>query len=185
VLCFKNRWWETLDKPICGGTSSTDMPIRKIVYPSYGINKKNAPGILIVSYTWGQDAAKIGAMKDDTKIVELCLHNLEKIHGNIVREQYINQYKIFDWYNNYYSQGAFAFFGPGQFMSLFPELIKPAVNNKLHFAGELTSVHHAWVVGSLNSAYRSVYEILHAENLQDKKQKLKEIWGEIDEVEFD
>jgi monoamine oxidase len=29
-----------------------------------------------------------------------------------------------------------------------------------HFAGEATSVHHAWVVGSLNSAYRSVLEIV-------------------------
>ncbi|KAF7349913.1 Amine oxidase [Mycena venus] len=35
-----------------------------------------------------------------------------------------------------------------------------------YFAGEATSVHHAWVVGSLNSAYRSVLEILiHEGNL--------------------
>jgi hypothetical protein len=29
-----------------------------------------------------------------------------------------------------------------------------------HFAGEATGVHHVWVVGSLNCAYRSVLEIV-------------------------
>jgi hypothetical protein len=33
----------------------------------------------------------------------------------------------------------------------------------LHFAGEATSVHHAWVAGALASAWRAVAEILISE----------------------
>jgi monoamine oxidase len=55
---------------------------------------------------------------------------------------------------------AFALFAAGQFNSLFNDAIAPAMDDRLHFTGEATSVHHAWVVGALNSAYRTVVEIL-------------------------
>ena len=35
-------------------------------------------------------------------------------------------------------------FGPSQFATLFPLVTQP-VGGKLHFAGEATSVHHAYV----------------------------------------
>ena len=55
--------------------------------------------------------------------------------------------------------GAFAMFGPGQFQSLYKHVTIPAAH-ALHFAGEATSVHHAWVEGALSSAFRSVAEIV-------------------------
>ena len=50
-------------------------------------------------------------------------------------------------------------FGPGQFQSLYKHVTIPAAH-ALHFAGEATSVHHAWVEGALSSAFRSVAEIV-------------------------
>ena len=41
--------------------------------------------------------------------------------------------------------GAFALFGPSQFSTLFPLVVQP-VKGILHFAGEATSVHHAYVL---------------------------------------
>lgn len=43
---------------------------------------------------------------------------------------------------------------------MFPVITRPAGRGLLHFAGQATSVHHAWIVGALASAWRAVAEIL-------------------------
>lgn len=59
---FKTRWWEDLPSGVFqGGQSFTDLPIRRAVYPSYGLNVTDAPGTMIASYVWGQDASRLGA----------------------------------------------------------------------------------------------------------------------------
>ncbi|KAK7736007.1 hypothetical protein SLS63_003525 [Diaporthe eres] len=59
---FKTRWWENLTSgAFQGGQSFTDLPIRRAVYPSYGLKIKDAPGTMIASYVWGQDASRLGA----------------------------------------------------------------------------------------------------------------------------
>jgi monoamine oxidase len=61
---FSERWWEE-DKPKRahkGGASSTDRPSRTIVYPSYGIGQPGSGATMIASYTWAQDAARIGSL---------------------------------------------------------------------------------------------------------------------------
>ena len=56
---FDTRWWQDAEfmrgKPIYGGVSKSDLPLSNVVYPSYG-PEDNAPGVLICSYTWAQDA---------------------------------------------------------------------------------------------------------------------------------
>ena len=39
-----------------------------------------------------------------------------------------------------FSSGAYAFFGPGQFRSLYPHLIRPAADSRFHIVGEAASV---------------------------------------------
>jgi hypothetical protein len=98
-----------------------------------------------------------------------------------------------------FNTGAFAFFGPGQFKNLYPEVTKP-IGGRFHFAGEATSIHHAWVVGALNSAMRIVIEIvsllrplaawfslssrqLYAIGQAPLVDRLQAQWGELVEVE--
>ena len=72
--------------------------------------------------------------------------------------------------------GAFAFYGPGSFSTLYESMISPAAQGHLHFAGEAVSTRHAWVVGALNSAWRAVDAILYKswpEKLPDFHRK----WG--------
>ncbi|CAG8560290.1 23075_t:CDS:2 [Rhizophagus irregularis] len=62
-LKFKSRFWEKDSRPIAGGSSSTDLPIRTMIYPSYykddqGNPDEDGPAILLGSYTWANDAAK-------------------------------------------------------------------------------------------------------------------------------
>ena len=49
---FKTRWWQgnEITDPFKGGQGFCDLPIRKVAYPSYGVDSPNAPGVLIASY---------------------------------------------------------------------------------------------------------------------------------------
>ncbi|EGC33823.1 hypothetical protein DICPUDRAFT_56257 [Dictyostelium purpureum] len=193
TLAFNKRWWEDSTfmkgKPIFGGTTSTDLPVRNIVYPSYGTGVKDAAGVLIVSYTWAQDASRIGSLVGDEvgekELIELCMNNLAQVHDiqvSVLNKMLVD-FKCWDWYNDDFAMGAFALYSPAQFSQLFPSLTKPTPDGRFHLAGEGTSVHHGWVIGSLNSAYRAVDHVLMVEGLDDLRKKLRENWGTIDEVE--
>ncbi|KAL6302909.1 hypothetical protein BKA93DRAFT_371718 [Sparassis latifolia] len=56
-LKFKSRWWEKMGQ--LGRVSSTNRPSRTVVYPSYSMGGPDS--IIIVSYTWAQDALRFGA----------------------------------------------------------------------------------------------------------------------------
>ncbi|KAG9125255.1 hypothetical protein FRC07_008382, partial [Ceratobasidium sp. 392] len=187
AIQFSERWWETLvppkNGPQIGGISSTDRPTRTVVYPSYGIRSSGQGATMIVSYTWAQDAFRLGSLAQgkgsnaETALIAGILKDLTDMH-NIAEPNYLRglmlNYHVFDWYGHESSMGklayinacAFALFGPGQFKNLYPLVTKP-VYGRLHFAGEATSVHHAWIVGALNSAYRSLFEILELEGQKD------------------
>jgi monoamine oxidase len=128
----------------------------------------------------------------DKALLELVLDNLSNLHG-IPRSKLppVVDHFAYDWYSDEFARGAFALFGPAQFGhanakipdevpgSMFVGLKAPAARGKLHFAGEATSAHHAWVLGALNSAWRAVYNALDGrKGLQDK---LVQKWGVPDE----
>ena len=92
AIKFEKRWWQDPNvmgkgKTIKGGQSSTDLPIRVCVYPSYGVDCSDAPGVLLVSYTWSQDARRLGSLArghgtaPDKELLEIALSDLEKLHG--------------------------------------------------------------------------------------------------------
>lgn len=77
-------------------------------------------------------------------------------------------FHAFNWYTNPYTMGAFAQFTPGQFSTLYADILESAgCHGNFHFAGELASHHHAWVAGALDSATRVVGSI--AKDLRPKK----------------
>ncbi|KAF5512397.1 putative bifunctional amine oxidase [Colletotrichum aenigma] len=203
-LKFKSRWWEKLSTgPFKGGQSFTDLPIRRCVYPSYGVDVSGVEnvGTMIASYVWGQDSSRLGSYLNPhnptnqapfqpesvNTLVDLTLRDLAELNG-VSHEFILSQYEgyhVYDWYGSAYSNGAFAIFGPGQFSSVLPWLMMPAANGHMHFAGEALSSGHAWIIGAVNSAWRTVYEILSTEGLEDKKKEFIEKWNIIDEVDMD
>jgi monoamine oxidase len=121
---FSERWWEE-DKPKRahkGGASSTDRPSRTIVYPSYGIGQPGSGATMIASYTWAQDAARIGSLipkkasvsgePEDTTLLDLVLGDLAAVHDMDVGElrNLVVNHKVFDWYADSNSSGAFSSF---------------------------------------------------------------------------
>ncbi|KJZ73059.1 hypothetical protein HIM_07631 [Hirsutella minnesotensis 3608] len=188
---FKSRWWETLASgPIRGGQSFTDLPIRTCVYPSYGIDTHDAPGTMIASYSWAQDSARLrsyfGQDKGRDAVLDLTLRSLAALHNvsiDFLKSQYLDSH-LWNWYNSPDTVGGLAMFGPSDYTTVMPPLMMPAVDGKLHLAGEAMSSGHAWIIGAVNSAYRSVAEVLAVEGLDHKLLQLTDMWGTTDEVDM-
>lgn len=155
ALKFESRWWEDPEimggRTIEGGISSSDIPIRTCVYPSYGFTANGkVPGVMLASYTWAQDAQRLGGLsqgkgtKADQLLIDLTLRNLSQLHGVPVEKfgPLLDHY-TYNWHNDENARGAFALFGPGQFSqhelenSLFASVKAPAAGGKLHIAGEV------------------------------------------------
>ncbi|KAF9560294.1 amine oxidase [Agrocybe pediades] len=189
-MLFSEPWWTTgNDKDgepikIVGGQSYTDLPIRTVVYPSYGAYTDEPSRTLIASYCWTNDAERLGSLIGtgaptyEAQLETLVLNNLALVHN--VTYDYLKSrlwsMHSWDWNHDPLTMGAFAFFGPGNFEDMYSSLNKPAANDKLHFAGEALSIRHAWVVGALDSAWRAVYDYLFFSD-PTKIEKFFELWG--------
>ncbi|KAF9783369.1 amine oxidase [Thelephora terrestris] len=201
---FTSPWWETaLPMTIHGGQSFTDLPIRVVVYPSYpqGAQPQNMSKVLIVSYTWAQDAERMGTLinGDGTarpEFIELIFRDLAAVHGVTVewlKSFYTDgDYFAWDWLRDPLTMGASAFFGPGVYgrNDVYSEMLQPAAQGRLFFAGEATSTSHGWVAGALSSAWRAVDQYLALNLPHDVRQKFWDLWGptehwdEADDQEF-
>lgn len=183
AIRFTEPWW-TNKLGIVGGQSITDLPIRTIVYPSHGVNSNTPSTVLIASYCWTTDADRLGSLATPGQIEalkELVLRNLAEAHGDpityeFLRAQFLDM-DVKDWNRDANAMGAFPYFGPGDFQNLYTSLNYPAADKRLHFAGDVISTRHAWVVGALDSAWRAVYEYLCVTGQYDKMWMFIEQWG--------
>ncbi|HEY8237998.1 MAG TPA: flavin monoamine oxidase family protein [Candidatus Limnocylindrales bacterium] len=150
----RERIWET-DDGIYGGATVTDLPIRRMNYPTP--DPTTSRGMLLASYTWDQDAARWGAMDEETRLEE-ALDDVAKIHPRI-REVY-EVGASHAWYDDRFANGAFALFEAGQQTQLQADIVKP--EGRIHFAGEHCSLYHAWIQGALESGLRAARAIHEA-----------------------
>ena len=148
------RIWET-DDGIFGGATVTDLPVRRLNYPTP--DPTTARGMLLASYTWDQDAARWGAMDEETRLEE-ALEDVSKIHPRI-REVY-EVGASHAWYDDRFANGAFALFEAGQQTQLQEAIVSP--EGRIHFAGEHCSLYHAWIQGALESGLRAARAIHEA-----------------------
>ncbi|CEI63518.1 hypothetical protein FVEN_g6649 [Fusarium venenatum] len=189
---FRTAWWQKAPFNIArGGISRTGLPLRVCVYPSYNIEANEGkdkwdpekPAVLLCSYTWGQDAQRLGSLcsnnttQNDEELKRVIIHDLARLHARdeledytfdkmvkLLEEQYIDHHG-YDWYRDQHMSGAFAYFGPGRFSNMWQEIIKPNALGQLYLVGEAASSHHAWIAGALESVVRAVYVMF--QNLQN------------------
>ena len=150
----RERIWET-DDGIFGGATVTDLPIRRMNYPTP--DPTTSRGMLLASYTWDQDAARWGAMDEETRLEE-ALEDVSKIHPRI-RDVY-EVGASHAWSDDRYANGAFALFEAGQQTQLQADIVRP--EGRIHFAGEHCSLYHAWIQGALESGLRAAQAIHEA-----------------------
>ena len=147
----RERVWET-DDGIFGGATVTDLPIRRMNYPTPDPSTER--GMLLASYTWGQDALQWGAMDEETRLEE-ALDDVSRIHPRI-REVY-EVGASHAWYGDKWARGAFAMFAPEQQTELQGAIVAP--EGRIYFAGEHCSLYHAWIQGALESGIRAARQI--------------------------
>ena len=106
LLQVRERFWEEEDG-IVGGASVTDLPVRRLNYPPS--DDSMSRGVLLASYTWGQDALQWGAMDEETRLEE-ALDDVARIHPRI--REVFEVGASHAWYGDRWARGAFALFAP-------------------------------------------------------------------------
>ncbi|KID72227.1 uncharacterized protein G6M90_00g104370 [Metarhizium brunneum] len=186
AIKFKRAWWihDLGTHGIkMGGLGYSDLSIRTCVYPSYNIyDDADGTAVLLCSYTWQQDAERIGALlsshpepekkvAEEAELKELLLRDLARLHRSehmpeeelykLVKDNYITHH-AHAWGSDPNTAGAFAFFRPQQFTKMWNKMIHPS--GDVVIAGEAASPHHAWVVGALESVIHGLHAWM-AENV--------------------
>jgi monoamine oxidase len=152
LLAFSERFWETRDD-IWGGGSVTDLANRMVYYPSHGFGDK--AGVVLASYTWETEARGWGSLTNEQR-VQRALDGLASLHGEYIRDLFISGTSVF-WDESPFAMGEAAMFAPGQLSELQPLTSNPVGN--LHFAGDWTTLRHAWIEGAIESGIRAALEI--------------------------
>ncbi|WP_347551471.1 flavin monoamine oxidase family protein [Pseudalkalibacillus hwajinpoensis] len=147
---FRRRFWETNHV----GNAISDLPTRFSYVPAHGVGSPGS-GVLLASYSWGQDAVLWGSLPKK-ELTTFLLKDLAKIYGSEVYTEFM-QAVPFNWGSNPYSAGCFTLFTPGQEENLGQVISQP--EGRLHFAGEHTSSFHGWMEGAIESGIRVAYEV--------------------------
>ena len=148
----RRPFWEH-DDGIRGGTTVTDLPIRRIVYPSNPASADER-AVLLASYTWGQDALRWSAL-DEPERTERALADVAKIHPNVLSE--FEAAYSYSWSSDRFAMGAYSLFEPEQFSTLHADIVAP--EGRVHFAGEHCSRWPAWIEGAVESGAASAQAI--------------------------
>ncbi|HEX8392738.1 MAG TPA: FAD-dependent oxidoreductase [Longimicrobium sp.] len=138
-----------------GGGSLTDNPNRFMYYPSHPVEGSRG-GVVLASYSWADDAARWDSMSDDERYI-FALRGLQSLHGRRIEVFYTGQGQTQSWLRNRYAFGEAAVFTPGQLTQF--HLAIPTAEGPVHFAGEHTSLKHAWIEGAVESAVRAALEV--------------------------
>jgi monoamine oxidase len=169
LLEFSERFWEwdpvtwrdRLGSPYrghnaLGGESITDAPSRFIYYPSHPPDPASRGGVVLASYTWSDEANRWDSTPDEERC-GFALKGLTEIYGPEITKFYTGVGKTQSWMRDFYAYGEAAVFSPGQLTALHPYI--PTPEGLVHFAGEHTSLKHAWIEGAIESAVRAALEI--------------------------
>jgi monoamine oxidase len=151
LMQCRRRFWEE-DDGIFGGGSVTDLPIRIVYYPDH--SRETGRGVILASYTWSEDAQRWGSLDPRDRISQ-ALEDVAAIHPQITQEFEVGTSKM--WHDDEFAGGAFALFDPGQQTALYDHIIAP--EGRIYFAGEHTSLCHAWIQGAIESGLRAALDI--------------------------
>ena len=147
----RRRFWED-DDGIYGGGTVSDLPIRATYYPDH--SRETGRGVMLASYTWSEDAQRWGSLPPADRITE-ALENVAQIHPQVTTEFEVGASHM--WHDDEFAGGAFALFDPEQQTRLQAAIVAP--EGRIYFAGEHTSLAHAWIQGAIESGLRAAWEI--------------------------
>jgi len=168
LLEFSERFWEWSEEEwhrflpdeyrghgSIGGGSITDAPNRFIYFPSHPTGDSRG-GVVLASYTWADEANRWDSIPAEDRYAA-ALDGLVDMYGGGIRRFFTGVGRTQSWMEDYYAYGEAAVFTPGQLIALHPHIPTPEGN--VHFAGEHTSLKHAWIEGAIESGIRAAIEV--------------------------
>ncbi|MGX1562555.1 flavin monoamine oxidase family protein [Streptomyces sp. NPDC055506] len=141
-----------------GGGSAADNPNRFMYYPSHRVEGSTG-GVVLASYCWSDDAARWDSMSGAERYV-YALRNLQALHGRRIEVFFTGQGATKSWARDPYAFGEAAIYTAHQMTSFHLDVSRP--EGPVHFAGEHTSLKHAWIEGALESAVRAALAVHQA-----------------------
>lgn len=143
-------------------------------------------GSFVQDKVWGE-REDAGRKRPDSEslLLEKIYQDLAALHGRTpdwYKAETLDYY-AYAWHSNQDTMGAFAYFGPGEFSTLYPSITVPAAHGHFHFGGTAASIKHSWVAGALDSAWRCIHEILVKETSTKCDEFLNKYKGESHGVE--
>jgi monoamine oxidase len=138
-----------------GGGSVSDSPNRFMYFPSHRPEGSRG-GVILASYTWADDASRWDSIPAEDRY-NVALNGLIDIYGPGIKRFFTGFGATQSWMEDYYAYGEAAVFSPGQLTTLHPHI--PTPEGLVHFAGEHTSLKHAWIEGAIESGIRCALEI--------------------------
>lgn len=125
AIKFTYPWWIQDCGITSGGSGPTDIPLRTCVYPSYNLHDLDKKAVLLCSYTWSQDATRVGSLvsrdspQSEAELIELMFDDLAKLHElsfggktraeirALISKAYVTHH-AFSWSHDPFTSGAFA-----------------------------------------------------------------------------
>jgi len=168
LLEFSERFWEwdeyTWAEKIggdyrghnsYGGGSITDGVNRFCYFPSHAVEGSRG-GVVLASYSWADDARRWDSLHSEDRY-GLALKGLTDIYGKGIKRYFTGYGKTQSWMHSHFAFGESAIFSPGQLEDLHPHTFSP--EGPIHFAGDHTSLKHAWIEGAVESGIRTALAI--------------------------
>jgi monoamine oxidase len=154
----RRRFWEE-DEGIRGGGTLTDLAVRNIYYPEHG--QETGRGVILASYTWGQDAMRWGAIDPEERIRQ-AIENVAEIHPQILETFEVGA--SYAWHDDEFAGGVGALFDPGQETLLQGVISQP--EGRFFFAGEHASIYRRWIQGAVESGLRAAWEVCNLKEIE-------------------
>jgi tryptophan 2-monooxygenase len=149
-----------------GGLASniqTDGLVRGLYCLDYGPNTNY--GVVLISYTWGDDSTKCIAIKDPTERLEILLKSLQAavpVFVNALRSNILPQYTtLVDWQDQPAYYGAFKLNYPGQDplnQNLYYQFLQH--NNGIYLAGDSVGWCGGWIEGALQTGMNAAVAVV-------------------------
>ncbi|OIJ12297.1 amine oxidase [Anaerobacillus arseniciselenatis] len=149
---FKSRFWEK--DGLFGGHMLTDLPSRFTYYPSRDIGKPG-PAIVVGTYTLGDDTLPWDSQTEGDKL-KFLLHYLAKVHGDVVFDELATA-ASYVWRQDPFICGDISVLKPEDGTQIAPFIATR--EGRVHFTGEHTSSHPAWMEGGIESGIRVALEV--------------------------
>lgn len=159
----RSKFWATEPSQNFPQNIQTDGLVRGLYCLDY---PGTAHGVVLVSYTWGDDSTKYIAIKDPAVRLAHLLRSLREYAPEFVdrlqAEVMAEHTRLIDWQDQEHYYGAFKLNYPGQDFynqQLYYQFTRS--NNGIYLAGDSVSWSGGWIEGALQTGMNAAAAVVH------------------------